>query len=44
VRVDNSVVTLIGKVADPKLKARAADVTRGVPGVKAVRNELAQKS
>lgn len=44
VRVDNSVVTLMGKVADPKLKTRAADVTRGVPGVKAVRNELAQKS
>jgi len=44
VRADNSVVTLMGKVADPKLKTRAADLTRGVPGVKAVRNELAQKS
>jgi len=44
VRSDNSVVTLMGKVADPKIKTRAADVTRGVPGVKAVRNELAQKS
>jgi hyperosmotically inducible periplasmic protein len=44
VRADNSVVTLMGKIADPKLKTRAADVTRGVPGVKAVRNELAQKS
>ena len=44
VRADNSVVTLMGKVADPKLKTRAADVTRGVPGVKAVRNELAPKS
>jgi len=44
VRADNSVVTLIGKIADPKLKTRAADLTRGVPGVKAVRNELAQKS
>lgn len=44
VRADNSVVTLMGKVADPKIKTRAADVARGVPGVKAVRNELAQKS
>jgi osmotically-inducible protein OsmY len=34
----------MGKIADPKLKTRAVDLTRGVPGVKAVRNELAQKS
>jgi osmotically-inducible protein OsmY len=43
VRADNSVVTLIGKVPDTKAKARASDLTRGVPGVRAVRNELAQK-
>jgi hyperosmotically inducible protein len=44
VRSDNSVVTLIGAVSDHKARARASDVVRGVPGVKAVRNELAQKS
>ena len=44
VRSDNSVVTLRGRVPDPKAKTRAADLTRGVPGVKSVRNELAQKS
>jgi len=43
VRSDNSVVTLIGKVRDHKTRARASDVTGGVPGVRAVRNELAQK-
>jgi osmotically-inducible protein OsmY len=43
VRSDNSVVTLIGKVTDHKTRARASDLTRGVPGVRAVRNELAQK-
>ncbi len=43
VRSDNSVVTLIGKVPDHKTRARASDLTRGVPGVRAVRNELAQK-
>lgn len=43
VRSDNSVVTLIGKVSDTKAKARASDLTREVPGVRAVRNELAQK-
>jgi len=41
IRSDNSVVTLRGKVADPKAKSRASDVVRGVPGVKSVRNELA---
>jgi hyperosmotically inducible protein len=44
VRSDNSVVTLIGTVPDTKTRARASDVTRGVPGVRVVRNELAQKS
>jgi len=44
VRSDNGVVTLRGKVPDPKGKSHAADVVHGVPGVKAVRNELALKS
>jgi hyperosmotically inducible periplasmic protein len=41
IRSDNSVVTLRGKVADPKAKSHASDVARGVPGVRSVRNELA---
>lgn len=40
VRSDNGLVTLIGDVADARTRARAADVARGVSGVKAVRNEL----
>jgi hyperosmotically inducible protein len=40
VRSDNSVVTLMGIVHDAKTKTYAADLTRGVPGVRAVRNEL----
>lgn len=40
VRSDNSVVTLMGTVPDVKIKTYAADLTRGVPGVRAVRNEL----
>ena len=43
VRSDNSVVTLRGKVSDPKAKTHASDVVRGVPGVRAVRNELGLK-
>jgi len=43
VRSDNSVVTIRGKVSDPKAKSRAADVVRGVPGVRSVRNELGLK-
>jgi osmotically-inducible protein OsmY len=43
VRSDNSVVTLMGTAPDRKSKAHASDVVRGVPGVRAVRNELAQK-
>ena len=35
------VVTLRGKVQDPKAKSHASDVVRGVPGVRSVRNELA---
>jgi hyperosmotically inducible periplasmic protein len=41
IRSDNSVVTLRGKVTDPKAKSHASDVVRGVPGVRSVRNELA---
>ena len=41
VRSDNSVVTIRGKVLDPKAKSHASDVVRGVPGVRSVRNELA---
>lgn len=41
VRSDNSVVTIRGKVQDPKAKSHASDVVRGVPGVRSVRNELA---
>jgi osmotically-inducible protein OsmY len=43
VRSDNSVVTLMGTAPDRKSKAHASDVVRGVPGVRAIRNELAQK-
>jgi len=43
VRSDNSVVTIRGKVSDPKAKSRASDVVRGVPGVRSVRNELGLK-
>jgi osmotically-inducible protein OsmY len=43
VRSDNSVVTLMGTAPDRKSKTHASDVVRGVPGVRAVRNELAQK-
>jgi osmotically-inducible protein OsmY len=41
VRSDNSIVTIRGKVQDPKAKSHASDVVRGVPGVRSVRNELA---
>jgi hyperosmotically inducible periplasmic protein len=40
VRSDNSVVTLMGRVPDAQTKTRAAEDARGVPGVRAVRNEL----
>jgi len=43
VRSDNSIVTIRGKVSDPKAKSRASDVVRGVPGVRSVRNELGLK-
>jgi hyperosmotically inducible protein len=44
IRSDNSVVTIRGKVSDPKAKSHASDVVRGVPGVRSVRNELGLKS
>jgi osmotically-inducible protein OsmY len=40
VRADASVITLMGIVADGRARTRAADLARGVPGVKSVRNEL----
>ncbi|OLC14257.1 MAG: hypothetical protein AUH29_10555 [Candidatus Rokubacteria bacterium 13_1_40CM_69_27] len=40
VRSDNGLVTLTGSGVDARTKARAADLARGVAGVKAVRNEL----
>jgi hyperosmotically inducible periplasmic protein len=40
VRSDNGVVTLLGKAPDTKTKTHAADLTRGVPGVRALRDEL----
>jgi osmotically-inducible protein OsmY len=40
VRSDNSVVTLMGSVPNAQTKARAAEDARGIPGVRAVRNEL----
>ena len=40
VRSDAGVVTLTGKVPDSRVKNRAGDVTRQIPGVKMVRNEL----
>ena len=43
IRSDNSGVTIRGKVSDPKVKSRASDVVRGVPGVRSVRNELGLK-
>jgi hyperosmotically inducible protein len=44
VRADNGLVTLTGTVPDARTKARAAEVARKVPGVRAVRNELQLKS
>src|SRR5215831_12329807 len=43
VRSDNSVVTIRGKVADPRARSHASDVIRAVPGVRSVRNELGLK-
>ena len=40
VRVDNGVVTLQGKVANIGDSARASQLARGVPGVRAVKNDM----
>lgn len=44
VRVDAGVVTLTGDVTDVGARARASEVARSVPGVRAVKNELQEKS
>lgn len=40
VRVDNGVVTLQGKVANIGDSARASELARGIPGVRAVKNDV----
>jgi hyperosmotically inducible periplasmic protein len=44
VRADNGVVTLTGDAKDVGARARASELARGVAGVKAVKNELKEKS
>jgi hyperosmotically inducible protein len=44
VRADNGVITLTGDVKDIVARVRASEIARGVPGVKAVKNELKEKS
>jgi hyperosmotically inducible protein len=44
VRSDNGVVTLTGDAKDLDARARASQLARGVDGVKAVKNELKEKS
>jgi hyperosmotically inducible periplasmic protein len=44
VRADNGVVTLTGEAPTIRASARASELARGVPGVKAVKNELREKS
>jgi hyperosmotically inducible protein len=44
VRADNGVVTLTGEAQDVNARARASELARGVAGVKAVKNELKEKS
>jgi hyperosmotically inducible protein len=44
VRSDNGIVTLTGDAKDLDARARASQLARGVPGVKAVKNELKEKS
>ena len=43
VRADAGMVTLKGSVPDARARNRAADLARGVSGVKSVRNELKSK-
>jgi hyperosmotically inducible protein len=40
VRADDGMVTLMGSVADARTSTRAADLAKGINGVRAVRNEL----
>lgn len=42
-RVDAGLLTLQGTVADGRAKGRAAEIARGIPGVRVVRNELRPK-
>lgn len=44
VRSDNGIVTLTGDAKDLDARARASQLARGVDGVKAVKNELKEKS
>jgi hyperosmotically inducible protein len=44
VRADNGMVTLMGTVPSARVKDRAVEMARKVPGVRAVRNELQLKS
>jgi hyperosmotically inducible periplasmic protein len=44
VRADNGVVTLTGDARDLNARARASELARSVTGVKAVKNELKEKS
>lgn len=44
VRVDKGVVTLTGDVNDIGMRAHASEVSRGVPGVRSVKNELKEKN
>jgi hyperosmotically inducible protein len=44
VRSDSGVVTLTGDAKDLAARARASELARGVTGVKAVKNELKEKS
>lgn len=44
VRSDNGVVTLTGDAKDVNARAHASELARGVDGVKAVKNELREKS
>jgi hyperosmotically inducible periplasmic protein len=44
VEVDKGVVTLTGDVRDVRARVRASEVARAVPGVRAVKNELKEKT
>jgi osmotically-inducible protein OsmY len=44
VRADNGIVTLTGSAKDLGARARASEIARGVDGVRAVKNEVEEKS